>query len=114
MTKFNIRRVPFSRFGSYLAISDLGPPHSLPAGISPGIWLRAFSGESARELLKFELLLQSQSVACRMDCDEAVLTLLPAEGDGSMRMVWAGTDRLQICGAGTGQARHHRTAQAHR
>jgi hypothetical protein len=108
MTKHDIRRVPFSRFGSYLAISDLGPPHSLPAGVAPGIWLRAFSGESARELLKLELLSQGQSVACRMDCDEAVLTLSPSDGQGSLRLAWAGTDRLQISGAGAGLRLHLR------
>jgi hypothetical protein len=101
MTQFDIRRIPFSRFGSYLAISDLGPPHKLSADVAPGIWLRAFSGESAKELFKLELLVNGQPVEAGLNCDEAVLSLCTPEG-GPLRMTWAGSDRLQIAGEKVG------------
>jgi hypothetical protein len=97
MTQFDMRRIPFSRCGSYLAISDLGPSHVLSADVAPGIWLRAFSGESAKELFKLELLVNGQPLEAGLNCDEAVLPLCTPEG-GPLRLAWAGSDRLQIAG----------------
>jgi hypothetical protein len=109
MTTFDIRRIPFSRYGSYLGISDLGPVADQKADefvraadIKSGVWLRAFSGESGRELFRLELLAGDVPVPCATAAEPGALTLVQADGRGRVRIAFAGTDELRISGEGCG------------
>lgn len=93
--RFDIQRIPFSRFGSYLSISDTAKfqlPHR-----QQGIYLRTLhhGGVSA---FRIELLQSGRPIAVAVEATPTLLTLVGAEG--FVKISYQGQDRLRIQGSG--------------
>jgi hypothetical protein len=75
--RFDIAKVPFSRFGSYLALSHL----TGVTGYPEGLYLRTVHGSASRlELFRVELIQSGKSVPFREVASPTLLRLEAAEG----------------------------------
>lgn len=92
---FDISRVPFSRYGSYLAISRLpNEPHS---AVTPGIYLRSMHG-AQHPVFRIELLAAGAPVPFKVDAGPTLLHL-QAEA-GSVDICMPGEDQVRLRGEG--------------
>jgi len=93
--QFDLRQVPFSRFGSYLAISDMsqfqGPQKK------EGVFLRTMHA-GGRTAFRFELLHDGHPVSFTTSAAPTLLTFT-AE-DGSVEICFDGPERLRMRGKG--------------
>lgn len=93
--RFDIRHVPFSRFGSYLAISDTSQ-FEKPFD-RQGVYLRTMHG-GGRSVCKIELLRDGKSQPFTAEATATLLTLR-AQG-GLIEVGFDGADRLRFRGRG--------------
>jgi len=88
MINFDIAAVPFSRYGSYLAISQLPQRDARVAGI----YLRTMHGDAPnREICRFEIV---GTNAIQIDASPALLRL--SAGDGYVEICFSSPDALHI------------------
>jgi putative isomerase len=92
---FNIAKVPFSRYGSYLAISQL--PNEPNSKILPGVYLQSLHG-GHHSVFRIELLVAGSPVPFQIDATPSVLHLR-AQG-GSVDICMPGYDRIRLRGQG--------------
>jgi len=98
----DLTAVPFSRFGSYMAVSELdqGPRTeqdiTTRARVPDGIWLRCVHGASAYEVMRLELLEGGQAVKPRVHGTASVLTLEGGQGRVELCMPSSNTARLRV------------------
>ncbi len=93
---FDLARVPFSRHGSYLAISRLPAHNERPAGL----YLRFIRGSQPTVLLRLEPCWQGQPAACQEAASPESLSLVhPA---GQLEFCLTPDNRLRIRGRGLG------------
>jgi glycogen debranching enzyme len=97
---FDIRHVPFSRFGSYIAFSLLQGDRHKKTALKPGLWLRCLHGDAAREVFQVRVLSGGRPVRFTPHAAPSVLTLR-AKG-GSIRICIAERDVVRIHGKGLG------------
>jgi len=95
--EFDVSKVPFSRYGSYLAFSHLKESSGLPEGL----YLRVLHGAIARkEMFRVELLRGRNPVAFK---EIASPTLLRLQGpDGYAEICIAEPKEVRVRGAGVG------------
>ena len=92
---FDLQRVPFSRFGSYLSISDL---REFRAPVRKnGIYLRTMYG-GGRNAFRLDLLHDGKLVSFTTTATPTLLTLSSSFGD--VQIAFAGTKSLRIYGKG--------------
>ncbi len=80
---FDIAKVPFSRYGSYMAISEFTPgylSHLGNANLQPGVYLRSVHGDQ-HAVFRMELLEGNSSIAFHAEASPSVLKLQSARGD---------------------------------
>lgn len=94
---FDIRQVPFSRFGSYLSISNLQQYQNQLR--KNGIYLRTMHG-GGQDVLRFEMLHDGQSVPFSTTATPTLLTF--SSSFGTVEIVFDGPDRLRVRGKGVG------------
>jgi glycogen debranching enzyme len=98
MTQFpsvDLRSVPFSRYGSYFAISDLAAADGLPAGL----YLRTIhGGVSRRQLFQLEVLHDNQPAEYHAVFRPGSLTLTCDQG--WVAFCFSEPDRLRVRGKG--------------
>jgi len=93
----NLQRVPFSRYGSYLAISHLTEGKNRPEGL----YLRSVHGASqVRELYHIEVLQKGKAVPYQATADASSLKL--ETEDGRVEICLAEPKVLRIRGNGVG------------
>jgi putative isomerase len=92
----DITHTPFSRFGSYLAVSDLPAKGEIPGGI----WLRNVHGDAARELFRLEVLVDGTPAPCTVLATPGELTLVTEQG--RVRLCIAGENLVRVRGDGVG------------
>lgn len=102
----DISAVPFSRFGSYMAISQIDAPQSILEGtpdqarkLQGGIWLRCVHGASAYEVMRLELIEDGAAVSVETTGTASVLTLRGARGVAEICMPDDNTVRFRVRGA---------------
>ena len=93
--QFKIERVPFSRFGSYLSISDMSQFQS-DHHRADGIFLRSLHSGGV-ESFQIELVKDSQPVATTARATPTLLTL--SGGGGTVEICFDGQDRLRVHGS---------------
>jgi len=93
---FDLRYVPFSRYGSYLACSLL----ARTPGDPPALWLRQMSGHGQKEAFRLEVLAEGQPVPFETVATPSLLELRSARG--AVRLCIAADDLLRIRGLGAG------------
>lgn len=95
--ELNITRTPYSRRGSYFAISPRGEQKSLPAGL----YLRSVHGYARpTELLLIEVWDGSSPLPYRIEADEACVRMISAAG--AVELCLADKDVLRIRSRGIG------------
>ena len=88
----DLTAIPFSRFGSYMAISQLDAGERSEQDVAArtrvpdGIWLRCVHGASAYELMRLELLDAGQPVPFQTTSTASTLTLRSAAGQVDITM----------------------------
>lgn len=87
---FDIGRVPFSRFGSYLAISR----------DKERVLLRCVHGGASPDLFRLELLRDGKPIPFQQVATPTQLTFRPMEGDGTAEIVFAEPNLLRVRGRG--------------
>jgi hypothetical protein len=92
---FDIRRVPFSRFGSYLSISDMSQ-YQLPYR-EDGIFLRTLH-DGGINAFRIQLVNSGGAVPIAVVATPTLLTL--SGGGGTVQICFEGPDRLRIHGSG--------------
>ena len=97
---FDLRYVPFSRYGSYLACSLL----ARTPGDPPTLWLRQISGHGQKEAFRLEVLAEGQPVPFETVATPSLLELRSARGcaQGAVQLCIAADDLLRIRGLGVG------------
>ena len=97
---FDLRYVPFSRYGSYLACSLL----ARTPGDPPTLWLRQMSGHGQKEAFRLEVLAEGQPVPFETVATPSLLELRSARGSaqGAVQLCIAADDLLRIRGLGVG------------
>jgi hypothetical protein len=94
---FDVKRVPFSRFGSYLSISDLSDfPPPLRRG---GLYLRTMH-DGGRSALQLQLTRAGVTIPFSVSATPTLLTL--SAGSALVEISFQGPERLRIRGHGAG------------
>jgi glycogen debranching enzyme len=95
--QFDLKSVPFSRFGSYMCFNILPEVWHLP-----GLILRTmhWSGGYSRELMRVEVVVDGDVVEPTITATPAKLTL--AHGSGRVEICFAEPDVLRLRGRGVG------------
>jgi putative isomerase len=93
--RFDIRRVPFSRFGSYLSISDTS--EFQPPFRQDGVFLRTMH-DGGQRAFQFQLLRDGQPVPFETIATPALLTL--KSGGGTVEICFDGPERIRFRGEG--------------
>ncbi len=99
---FDIAKVPFSRYGSYLVLSRVTRENSArfeAAGATPGLYLRNVHGNQHR-VFRIELLDGDTSIQFRIEASPSVLRLRSAKG--TVEICIAQSDQLRFRGDGVG------------
>ena len=95
--ELNIARTPYSRRGSYFAISPRGEQKNLPAGL----YLRSVHGYAKpTELLRIEVWHENGALPYRIEADEAAVRMISERG--TVELCLAATDVLRIRTRGVG------------
>ena len=87
---YNIEDIPFSRFGSYLAISKLKEKNGIPAGI----WIRNIHGDAAREVFRIEIMEDNIPVNAEIITSPAELVIKSSKG--YIRICLSGLNRIRV------------------
>ena len=93
----DLRDVPFSRFGSYMALSWLEGERFENAGIAPGLWLRNLHGDGDYEVFHVEAVGPdgAATVTSKPQASSDELRLA-AEGGNSARVCFDAEEHLRI------------------
>jgi len=94
----DIAAIPFSRWGSYLAISQLAGEKHARTGLPAGLWLRSVHGAAASEVMLLELIANGAPVAGEVSRTASVLTLHHRHGRVEICLPTAHTVRLRVRG----------------
>lgn len=100
MLDIDLQNVPFSRFGSYLALSWLENDHHDQAEVSPGLWLRNMHGEVTREVFHLETLEGGETVP--FTAEPCVDELRLRASNGLVRLCIPDSEQLRIRVEGVG------------
>ena len=94
---FNLRATPFSRYGSYLAFSELPASATIPAGV----YLRTVHGDAPiREICQVELLSDGEPLAASVLASPACLRL--EAGNGFVEICFEDDKTIRFRGVGAG------------
>ncbi len=94
--KFDISNMPFSRFGSYFAISRLQEKKDIPAGI----WIRNVHGDAAREVFLIAAVENGETVPVKIITSASELILSTEKG--RVRICLSDLNQIRVLGEGTG------------
>ncbi|MFP4054189.1 MAG: amylo-alpha-1,6-glucosidase [Phycisphaerae bacterium] len=96
---FDLREIPFSRYGSYLCFRQYEGHHSTP----DGFYLRAIHGDSnPAEALQLELLVGGKPAAFSTQGEPHCLRIEADKGEGFVEIVMPEPDVVRIRGRGAG------------
>ncbi len=103
--KLDIKKVPFTKYGSYMAISDLSSEFCLfgrPLNLKGGLYLRTIRGDTMMQPIVCRLLPTEYGdvVEYEYETDEAVLSIVTKQG--RIRITFADEKTLLIEGKGEG------------
>jgi putative isomerase len=103
----DLQTTPFSRFGSYLAFSNVTAASAALAGseMPVGLYLRSLRGPFVgpspwQPIFRLELLVDGAAVAGEVTATPTLLRL--AQGDRSIEICFESADRLRVLGRGAG------------
>lgn len=96
----DVSYTPFSRFGSYIAFSQIDDSRAKLANITPGLWMRCVHGDAAKEVFRLEVLVDGVPAPYEISAEPAVLTLSTERG--SVRVCISSTDQVRFQGNGIG------------
>lgn len=95
----DITSIPFSRFGSYTAFSNLQGETHKKTGLPEGIWMRCVHGDAAYEVMRLEMIENGVPVDCEIVADAAKLSLISATGRVDICLPTESTVRLRVTNA---------------
>ena len=97
--QLDLYKIPFSRYGSYIAFSQMGDYLERVAGL----YLRTVHGQTQqREVFRLELVHQAQSVAFTVEATPTLLRLIANDGVGQVELCLAEPDLVRVRGEGVG------------
>lgn len=94
----DIAAVPFSRFGSYIAISRLEGAQHARTGLVDGVWLRCVHGDASYEVMLLELVENGVPIPCEAFLTASCLTLRSITGHADVCFPTKNTVRLRVRG----------------
>ena len=97
---FDLRRIPFSRFGSYLIVVEhTADSPRKPAGLPPGVWLSGVHGfHAARETFRLALFHDGQEVPFVVEAQPSHLILRAKAGHAELCIAEPDLVRLRCQG----------------
>ena len=96
----DLTAIPFSRSGSYMAISQVGGERLERKGLAGGLWLRCVHGDAAYELMRLELIEDGRPVDFETRSTASVLSLHSPSG-GRVEVCMPSNTTVRFCAIGT-------------
>ncbi len=100
MLDIDLQNVPFSRFGSYLAVSQLEGKHHDQTDVPPGLWLRNMHGEVTREVFHLQTIHNGGTIP--FDVEPSIDELRLRTDEGLVRLCITDSEQLRIRTEGIG------------